>query len=164
MARLIETDLGNMFTVDMGVGPGRANNRDDVLVVQYLLNLWLQHPESARVRALAGPQASRRLAVDGIIGPKTKACIELFQGAITALDDAPIICDGCIDKPRGDMTVPGLHQTTYTIFELNNYVCSLYFDHYYISEVYNRTDLPPRLRTIVKRDAAAWLLWVGGRQ
>ena len=161
MARLIETDLGNMFTVDMGVGPGRANNRDDVTVVQYLLNLWLQHPETARVRQLAGPAASRRLVVDGIIGPKTNACIELFQCAIYQLSNAPIICDGCIDKPRVSMITPDKSRSLYTIFELNNFVCALYFDSFYISDARTRSDFPPRLLPIIKRDLPAWMNWNG---
>ncbi len=62
MAKVIETDDGTMLTVDLGVGPGRANNRDDVTVVQYLLNLYFQHPNQARVRdwPLGQPQARGR--------------------------------------------------------------------------------------------------------
>jgi hypothetical protein len=51
MAKVMEDSMGTIFTVDLGVGPNRANNRDDVTVVQYLLNLWLQHPIPVSTRA-----------------------------------------------------------------------------------------------------------------
>lgn len=61
MAKVMEDSMGTIFTVDLGVGPNRVNHRDDVTVVRYLLNLWLQHPISARARSMAGSAGSRPL-------------------------------------------------------------------------------------------------------
>src|SRR4029453_15575223 len=51
------------------VGPGCPNRRDDVLVVQSLLNVAY-----ARIRV-----PSRTIAVDGIVGPETNAALLHFQ-------------------------------------------------------------------------------------
>jgi len=158
MAKVIETEAGPMLTVDLGVGPGRANNRDDVTVVQYLLNLYFHHPNQARVRELGG--VNRKLVVDGIIGPKTKTQISTFQLAINQMDNALIICDGCVDKIRnGSMVVGGPELALYTIFELNSYACALYLDDNDITGLRFRRDFPPRLVPIVNRFLPAWARW-----
>ncbi|WP_376986882.1 hypothetical protein [Bosea sp. R86505] len=80
MAKIL--DFGDdqiFFTVTMGVGPGRANNRDDVTLVQYYLNLWISHELVAAERRQFGERARQLLATDGIIGPKTKARIKMFE-------------------------------------------------------------------------------------
>lgn len=160
MAKVIETDDGTMLTVDLGVGPGRANNRDDVTVVQYLLNLYFQHPNQARVRELAGAAASRKLVVDGIIGPKTKTQIRTFQLAISQMDNALVVCDGCVDKIRnGSMVVGGPELALYTIFELNSYACALYLENNDITGLRFRSDFPPRLVPIFNRFLPAWARW-----
>lgn len=158
MAKVIEDAIGTIFSVEMGVGPRRANNRDDVTVVQYLLNLWLQHPENSRARRFAGTVGSRALKVDGIIGPKTNACIRVFQDFIVT-DGALIICDGCIDRPRADMQVQANDARLYTIFELNSYVRSLYLDHDDITDLRFRSDFPARLVPVVNRFLPAWARW-----
>lgn len=160
MAKVIETSDGTMLTVDMGVGPGRANNRDDVTVVQYLLNLYFQHPDQARVRELGGPSASRKLVVDGIIGPRTKAAIATFQNAITCMDNAQVICDGCVDRIRNEsMVISGTGLALYTIFELNNYATALYLEDSDITGLRFRADFPPRLVPVVNRFLPAWARW-----
>lgn len=160
MAKVIETSDGTMLTVEMGVGPGRANNRDDVTLVQYLLNLYFQHPMKARVRELGGAAFNRPLTVDGIIGPKTKNAIIVFQCALVQLENAQVICDGRIDKLRNDqMIVKGTDADFYTIFELNNFACALYLEDDDITGLRFRSDFPPRLVPVVNRFLPAWARW-----
>ncbi|KPH81913.1 peptidoglycan-binding domain-containing protein [Bosea vaviloviae] len=160
MAKVIETSDGTMLTVEMGVGPGRANNRDDVTLVQYLLNLYFQHPNQARVRQLGGTAASRKLVVDGIIGPRTNAAILAFQNAICATDNARVICDGRVDKLRNEqVVVAGSDMQLYTIFELNNYACALYLEDEDITWLRFRSDFPSRLLPVVNRFLPAWAQW-----
>ena len=145
MAKVIEILDGSMFTVGLGVGAGRANNRDDVTLVQYLLNLYFQHPNQARVRELGGPD-SRRLAVDGLFGPKTRKAIELFQAAIISMDNARVALDGRVDRLRDESRMEtGDRNDFYTIFELNNYACKLNFNHYDAIDLRHRSDFPSRL-------------------
>ncbi len=51
------------------VGPGRANDPQDVSIVQYLLNASMDRHGSL----------DDRLEVDGIFGPKTQKAIQDFQ-------------------------------------------------------------------------------------
>jgi len=160
MAKVIETMDSTMLTVEMGVGAGRANNRDDVTLVQYLLNLYFQHPNQARVRQLGGTAASRKLVVDGIIGPRTNAAILAFQNAICATDNARVICDGRVDKLRNEqVVVKGSDMQLYTIFELNNYAYALYLEDEDITGLRFRSDFPSRLVPIVNRFLPAWARW-----
>lgn len=162
MAKVIEDDLGTMFVVELGVGPKRANNRDDVTVVQYLLNLYFQHPENGSARRFAGSAANQPLKIDGIIGPKTNARIKMFQDFMTSIG-LFVVCDGCVDKPRGDMVVPGKSSHLYTIFELNSHVRYLYLDHSDITHLRHRADFPARLVPAVNRFVPLWAQWAANR-
>lgn len=160
MAKVIETNDGTVLTVEMGVGTGRANNRDDVTVVQYLLNLYFQHPNQAGARSILQPADRRKLVVDGIIGPRTKTAIGAFQVAITVTDNAQVVCDGCVDRIRNEsMVVRGAGQSLYTIFELNSYACALYLEDNDITGLRFRSDFPPRLVPVVNRFLPAWARW-----
>ncbi|PZO03689.1 MAG: hypothetical protein DCF30_02430 [Hyphomicrobiales bacterium] len=151
MAKVIEILDGSMFTVGLGVGTGRANNLDDVTLVQYLLNLYFQHPQQARVRELGGA-ASKALAVDGLFGPKTRKSIELFQAAIITMDNARVAMDGRVDRLRDQSRMmTGARQDFYTIFELNSYACKLNFNHHDAIELRRRSDFPPRLTPAASR-------------
>lgn len=110
------------------MGVGRANNIDDVLLVQYLLNLWLQHPSSGSYRSMARPGGAAALKQDGLFGPRTAAQIILFQAAMAVDRNAPILADGCIDRiPGGDnFFIPGGKGMIYTILGLNAEVSKLY--------------------------------------
>lgn len=158
MARVIEDSLGTILTVDLGVGPNRANNRDDVTVVQYLLNLWLQHPVSALARTIAGTAGSRPLIVDGIIGPKTNACIKVFQKYVNTEPGGSVIVDGRIDRPKSNWSVPGQNKA-YAILELNGYARGYYLDHEDITALRFRSDFPPRLVPVINRFVPAWAQW-----
>jgi hypothetical protein len=131
----------NMLSVSLGVGPRRANNLDDVTLVQHLLNLWLQHPNFAAVKARAGT-SGRALVTDGIIGPKTKAQILLAQRYVTSLG-VGMICDGCVDK----MSIANFHNRGfYTVYCLHQMVT----DNHGVSvhEMCFDPDFPPRLKAV----------------
>ncbi|PTM39177.1 peptidoglycan-binding domain-containing protein [Bosea sp. 124] len=157
MAKVIEDEFGTMFVVELGVGPKRANNRDDVTVVQYLLNLYFEHPENASARRFAGGGYAP-LKVDGIIGPKTNARIKKFQEFMTSIG-LFLVCDGCVDKARADMVVPGKSSCLYTIFELNSHVRYLYLDGTDIIPLRHRADFPARLVPVVNRFLPLWAQW-----
>jgi hypothetical protein len=109
MVKMIDIDEPIM-SVTMGVGPGRANNIDDVTLVQFMLNIWLQDRSNAVTRQRAG-KAGRALTVDGIIGPKTKSQILLFQKAMVKAGN-PTQCDGCVDRlpePAFNMYAGGIY-------------------------------------------------------
>lgn len=109
-----------IMSVTLGVGPGRANNIDDVTLVQFMLNIWLQDRSNAVTRQRAG-KAGRALTVDGIIGPKTKSQILLFQKAMAKAGN-PTQCDGCVDRmPDFFMHAGGI----YTLWMLHVNVQSL---------------------------------------
>jgi hypothetical protein len=94
---LINDDPRRLIQLNMkgSVGLGGKNNRDDVVLVQSLLNLvsWQE----------GGPQ--KKLATDGISGPLTAAAITRYQRARN------LIADGRIDVcgPTIRVLGPSLH-------------------------------------------------------
>lgn len=151
MAKVIPTDFGGAFMVEMGVGPGRANNRGDVTLVQYLMNLWIETPRAAVYRQKLGSAHNKKLDVDGIYGPKTGARIKQFQKFI-ANGKSQVICDGRIDKMPGEW-VSSDNRIRYTISELNIEVfvehCLDFVDS--VKIVASRSDFPPSLKPMVSR-------------
>jgi len=145
------------FGVTMGVGPGRANNRDDVTLVQYYLNLWIAHPSVAMERRQFGAGAKGLLATDGIIGPKTKARIKMFDlwmhDMVTGHPG-----DGCIDRMPNNRPVylkAGGGWGSYLIYHLNHYVVEFYKQAYgNLLNLARCGDFPPRLLTLVNRYSA----------
>lgn len=100
MVKMIELGADPFMSVTLGVGPGRANNIDDVTLVQFMLNIFFQDKSNAVLRQRAGA-TGKALAVDGIIGPKTKAQILLFQKDMTQRGIF-MKKDGCVDRiPNG---------------------------------------------------------------
>lgn len=154
MAKVVRCNDTDMFMVGLGVGAGRANNLDDVTLVQYLLNIWLDHPKTAVYRRRLGATGGKLLAVDGIFGPKTGARIlhlqKYFceQGITTA-------CDGRIDRmPDGEMFAgSGANAKFRTIWSLNIHVGWLFVgvEEYSVLELYKRHDFPVRLIPMVRR-------------
>jgi peptidoglycan hydrolase-like protein with peptidoglycan-binding domain len=84
------------------VGPGRANDPQDVSIVQYLLNAAMD-----RIGSLED-----RLEVDGIYGPKTLAAIKTFQR-----DNCKVV-DGIVD-PNME-TITRLNQEAGHFISLND--------------------------------------------
>lgn len=150
MAKVISYgESGCMFLVEMGVGPGRANNRDDVTLVQYFLNLWFAHPDNAVARAVAGVP----LKVDGLIGPKTKVRIKTFQSMMKA-HGLPLLADGCIDRMRDEqwIIVDDGKGSIYAIYCLNAEIMRLYDEN--LVNLYHRADYPKRLEPMLMKYVA----------
>ena len=153
MAKVIGSSDSCMFLVEMGVGPGRANNRDDVALVQYFLNLWFAHPNNAGARAKAGVSLSNVLKVDGLIGPKTKARIMAFQSMMKA-SGRSLLADGCIDRMRNEdwVLVGDDMGSVYAIFCLNVEIMHLYESN--LVHLRYRADYPKRLEPMLMKYVA----------
>jgi len=78
--------------INLTIGPGKSNHREDVIIVQRLLN-----------KHLAQLTPLKPLRLDGRWGPRIDEAIRLFQSRVVHLPHP----DGCID-PHG----PTLNQLT----------------------------------------------------
>ena len=67
-----------IFNVSYAVGPNCMNKRDDVQLVQTLLNGLLPYMDMREPQP-RGPRATTYLALDGYFGPKTEARIRSYQ-------------------------------------------------------------------------------------
>jgi hypothetical protein len=66
-----------VFNVDASVGSGGTNKREDVLLVQYLLAVWMSREKDPRlIPLIIGKEPTR---IDGIFGNKTKDEIKTFE-------------------------------------------------------------------------------------
>jgi hypothetical protein len=101
----------------------RADNRRraDVQLVQFFLHhFYGEHPELFRQLPKIGP-SDLALAMDGNVGPQTRAAISLFQKEANKV--APAIVDGRVSVPQAN-AIPGT-TTIYTIFHLNLFFFSI---------------------------------------
>ena len=108
----ITNDTGVPFfcNVHGGVGPGQANRRDDVLLVQWLLHQYFS--KSPKIPPPPGPM----IKVDGAFGRQTGEYIKAFQngGKTQGYNLKP---DGVISRASGFFSSSG---SQYTITHLNN--------------------------------------------
>jgi len=75
-------DIDFMFNISTGVGRGRANNRLDVMLIQYLLNQATDETVAAPIttkKFIRPPELSDPLKQDGICGEKTQRFIDFYQ-------------------------------------------------------------------------------------
>lgn len=80
-----------ILDIDHSVGKTAPNRRDDVMLVQYLLSVWMAHEKDPKFgKMLAGVPV---LKIDGIYGPKTQAVIDFFE----AFHQPTVNRDGRID-------------------------------------------------------------------
>lgn len=126
MARLMQmttatfnrTDMSEIYMIDSGVGPGRANRRDDVMLVQLLL-------KKAGAITLSGGMPGLHqsaLKVDGIFGPMTERFIQGFEsmGAMTRrLGTMQVVADGGFDPLPANGAVQSSGGLWYKIFAVN---------------------------------------------
>ena len=148
MVKTITGSEGYMqLNLSLGVGPGRANNIDDVTYVQYLLNQVVQHPNFTDIKSSCKAHGAK-LAVDGIIGPKTKTQIKAFQLHFKNKGWGNV-ADGCVDtiknafvNKKGFYTLAlfdwALMQTTNEEMLTTN-------------ALFERPDFPARLKPIAMR-------------
>ena len=110
-AKMLYSDLLPVFyNVSAHVGPGRPNQNDDVLLVQFLLK---------KCGELYSDFSSfRALSVDGVFGPKTAAAIVAFQTAEKKRRPT-IVVDGVVSPQRGSSPSYG---AIWSICQLNKYV------------------------------------------
>jgi hypothetical protein len=119
VATELDTDMNQIYMIDSGVGPGRANRRDDVMLVQLLLKK--AGANSVTPDGLPFLHESN-LKVDGFFGPKTARFIEGFEstGAMTRrLGNMQVVSDGGFDPLPATGAVKSSSGLWYKIFAVN---------------------------------------------
>ena len=100
------------YNVERAVGPGCVNNRNDVLLVQYLLREAFKTPFFSR-DPLAG-----FAGLTGLADQMTLAAIMHFQRGLRKERAVLSAADGRID-PAGTDPISSISHTQYTIINLN---------------------------------------------
>jgi hypothetical protein len=67
-------EIGYYYNIDSSVGMGAPNKRDDVLLIQFMLNIWARSPLSIFNQPDYG-----ELKQDGAFGLTTQAVLVLYQ-------------------------------------------------------------------------------------
>ncbi|HSC62531.1 MAG TPA: peptidoglycan-binding domain-containing protein [Caldimonas sp.] len=120
VATELDTDINQIYMIDSGVGPGRANRRDDVMLVQLLLKKAGANSVTPDGLPL---QHHSNLKVDGIFGPMTARFIEGFEstGALTRrLGHMHVVSDGGFDPlPASGAVKASASGLWYKIFAVN---------------------------------------------
>jgi peptidoglycan hydrolase-like protein with peptidoglycan-binding domain len=101
-----------LYTVDQTVGTGCANEKRDVMLVQFFLRSASK--PGGGLPAIQ-PPGETMLAVDGIFGPKTAAYIKHYQMA----GGGAAYADGKVSPIQGGSTIGAIHEKTLTIVHLN---------------------------------------------
>ena len=127
MARLktIKEDGKTTFAllIDHSVGVKGRNRRDDVQLIQFLLNSANKNGVSPFAQKL-----SEDLKMDGICGPKTIAAIRLYQKTINEFSHDTLVEDGTINASEKRSFSRGGHILNTAIGHLNFYFRSI-FEH-----------------------------------
>ena len=105
-------DITVLYSVDRAVGPGRANDRNDVLLVQFLLNAAAK--PSGGLPGIQ-PAGQGPLMVDGVFGSKTAAYIRHYQAA----GQGKTTVDGVVSPVEEGSLIGSLHGKVITIAHLN---------------------------------------------
>lgn len=71
-----------LYGIDLPVGTGKANRRDDVLLVQFFLKSISRTTDSVTKESYSPPGQSP-LQVDGVFGPRTAAYLKHFEGVLS---------------------------------------------------------------------------------
>ena len=82
--------MAYMLDIDASVGANAANKREDVLLVQYLLAVWMAYNKDPLLMPII--IAAPVVTCDGICGPKTKGAIKSFEQAFPQVS-----ADGKVD-------------------------------------------------------------------
>ncbi|RYF43433.1 MAG: hypothetical protein EOO25_03225 [Comamonadaceae bacterium] len=157
-------DMAYMFNIGSGVGKGRANQRLDVMLVQYLL----LHARNAEVHQggssdsrIVPPELSKELfKTDGICGPKTLRFIEYYQGFRNANKqhsggnqfdiNVKVATDGAIDPWRYPATLNFVHSAA-KVLNNSSTLIALCYDAAKSLEFTQMgfSGMPPELRRIL---------------
>jgi hypothetical protein len=118
----------HVYFIDSAVGQGRANKRDDVLLIQFFLKALSSRADTESGESYQ-PPGQTQIQVDGICGANTVAFIRHFQGVVDRASKAPQLRpwqDGVVDVvPEGGM-FGAVHGSVYTMISLNIAYSSLY--------------------------------------
>jgi hypothetical protein len=133
--------LPTFFNVNGVVGAApAANQREDVLLVQYLLKTIGMLGDNSPVFA-----ACKAVSVTGVIDPKTITAITLYQQARKAKNPG-VVVDGRVSPAKAGYSYGG---STWTIVHMNEVVRERYQD------LWPRIDkipgCPDEVKAIVKR-------------
>ena len=118
MARVYLTsdNIKILYTVDMAVGVGCPNRRDDVLLVQFFLKVVSEGPETA----LYKPPGQPPMATDGAWGRISQAYLNQYISANSAVNPgAPLTQDGRVDPVMNGRFFGSRTGNLYTILALN---------------------------------------------
>jgi hypothetical protein len=119
---------GGLKTTTTYTASNEPNQRDDVMLVQYLLKRIYQRGNAAQPPLNQG-NGTILLKIDGMYGPKTQRAIEQFQIEM-ARNGRSVAADGCVDPELGDSATSSISQTGYTISWLNKYFFVLWPEVY----------------------------------
>ena len=116
--KLLSNDNGFMrcvFYIHAAVGTGRANGRDDVLLVQFLLRSMWDRENKPGDKQTIGVPGKPALAVDGRFGADTLAAIKRFQ---TLYHDGKL-SDGIVHPVPAGQSYGPRRNLAYTMIGLN---------------------------------------------
>ncbi len=141
-----ESDLLRVsFFVDAGVGRGQRNQRDDVLLVQFMLNkLWNAKFVNGELYGIAGKPP---LAIDGTCGTNTIDAIRRFQLVLYSnAEGKHIIQDGVVTPVPPGQFLGARHGRVYTMILLNTNFGHEYGKDRHMKMV-NEPGFPPELKS-----------------
>lgn len=132
------TSGGGITTMTTTFSP---NEKDDVMLVQYLLKKVYQRSHQTEGRLSPGISDPAELKIDGQLGPLTQGAIEHFQIQLRRAG-ASIATDGSVDPETGLTST--ISQTGYTITWLNKYLWTLY--PFLAPDIASDRECPPELQ------------------
>ncbi len=143
--------LNQIYLVSQGVGPGRPNQGDDVVLVQFFLKACSLRQDKTTGERLKPPDAPE-LAIDGVWGQNSLAYLRRFVAinnkAVTTLGGDLQFQrwdDGAVDSMNNaNVPIGPLHHRIYVIIALNQQYADLYGTSAH-AELYKDPLLPKRL-------------------
>ncbi len=135
------------YNVSMAVGLNAPNQRDDVMLVQYMLKRVYEKPVYPKFTL---SQQRGEMTVDGICGPVTARWIGHFQTDVRTTG-ANVLVDWRIDRALAGMA--SISGTEYTIHLLNDAFRAHYPDIY--ENMQGDPDVPPEVRGALLLHSAA---------
>ncbi len=118
----------HVYFIDGAVGQGRANSRDDVMLVQFFLKAISTRADTESGESYQ-PPGQRGIQVDGVCGATTIAYIRHFQGVTDRSAKSPALKpwqDGAVDPVPPGGRFGSVHGGVFTIISLNVAYASLY--------------------------------------
>ncbi len=158
-------DMTYMFNINAGVGKGRANQRLDVMLIQYLL----AHARNSEVFAGGGSDsriippelAKEPFKADGICGPKTLRYIAHYQAFRNANNQysmgnefdikSRVATDGAIDPWRYPSKLNFKHAASTEVLNNSSTLVALCYDSARSFEFtqYSFNDMPQDLKRLL---------------